>query len=154
MHIEDVTVVIQLILAPLALTSTCALMLIALLPRYGGIDDQLRMLLRHFVDITNDSAEQVRLIENQVVELTRRHKLMHDAILMIYVAILTLIIDMFVIALAVVTDLVWVASLSLMVFLAGAASVLIGICHVVWQLLVSHRTLRSDAQHVLQYRTQ
>jgi hypothetical protein len=148
---------IQLIIAPVVMVTTCSIMLGGLLGHYAAINDRLRGmsrerldLLRKGMDMTDAiTAERFQEIDTQVPELIHRHKLVRNAVLAVYCAILVFVVDMFVIAISTVTDIAWITGAVLIVFLAGTATLLLGVLMMAVEIRSSHRTVEFEAQRVL-----
>ena len=107
MDIEMVARNIQLILAPVVMVTSCAILLGGLLGRYAAINDRLRAMNRERLDLwyagaTQDAfhMERLREIDAQMPDLLRRHKFVHNSVLAIFAAILIFVASMFVIAFA------------------------------------------------------
>ena len=80
--------IIQFIVAPVVMISSCALILNGLLARYGAINDRLRLMTHERLELLrtdkNDplTAERVSEIDRQIPILLHRHKQLHDAVLL------------------------------------------------------------------------
>ena len=152
-----VTATIQLILAPVVMVSACAILLTGLLSRYAVINDRLRIIGQERIDLLrrkkHDSDddfidERLAEIDYQIPELLRRHTLAQDAVLAVYLAVATFIGNMFVIAIAAITQSDSAATLALIVFLAGIAVLLVAIMFTVNEVSSSHRAVHYEARHI------
>jgi hypothetical protein len=155
MNAEMVARIIQTIIVPVVMITTCSIMLGGLLSHYAAISDRLRALARERIDrlraMPADSISRERLdeIDAQLPELLRRHKLVRDAALSIYSAIVIFVVGMFVIAFVTVPDNAWLTSAIIVVFLLGMAVLLIGVLLTTWEIRQSHRAVEYEAQRVL-----
>ncbi len=159
MNTEMVARTIQLILAPVVMVTACALILNGVLARYAAVNDRLRVLNRERFDLIrmqkaqkepgdDFSDERLQEIDTQVPELVRHHKLLHDGALSVYAAILAFVLDMFVIAVASVSGMAWLATAALVIFLAATAVLLIGVLLTALEVRTSHRAIQFEAARV------
>src|SRR5260221_14400670 len=102
-----VTRTISVIVAPVVMIPSCAIMLGGLLTRYAAINDRLRVMARERFDSVRTQAagqadafvvERVQEIDTQVPDLLHRHGLLRDALLAGYTAIIVFVLSMFLIA--------------------------------------------------------
>lgn len=163
MNIVTVARTIQLIVAPVVMVTSCALVLNGLLQRYGAINDRLRDMARERFDLLRTGggdlasftpkdpfvAERLQQIDTQMPLLLRRHKQIHDAVLTVYSAILVLVLCMFVIALAAILNAPWIALAALIIFLAGTSILLLGLLITMNEVRASHTAVEYEAQRVL-----
>ena len=126
MNAEMVALIIQQVLTPALLTTTCGVMMNALMAHYTGINDRLRAMARERIDLLRAASqghhdpfneERICEIDTQAPQLLRCHKLMHDAIVTIFSAIVLFIGSMLVIAVAALTHIPWVATAAMCTFL-------------------------------------
>jgi hypothetical protein len=138
MNAEMVTQIIQAILAPVLMVNACALLVAALFTRYVGINDRLRQMAHERLVLLRDYQqersterflldERLQEIDAQFRNLLRRHWLAHHAVIAMYAAIGVFVIDMFVIAVSLMSNDEWTSMLALVVFLAGIALMPVGI---------------------------
>lgn len=124
---ESVSRTIQLILAPAVIISACAITVGGLVSRAGAINDRLRTMNRERLELLEEAVsrflarERIEEIDRQLPDLLRRLRLAHHAVMATYSAILMLIVDMLLIAIAALTNSVAAGWLALVVFLSGAA---------------------------------
>ena len=159
MNAETVARTIQLILAPVVMVTACALILNGVLSRYAAVNDRLRLLSRERFDLVQRlraqtapgddfSDERLQEIDAQMPELVRHHKLLHDGALSVYAAILTFVLDMFVIAVAAVNGTAWLATAALVIFLSATAVLLVGVLLTALEVRTSHRAVQFEAVRV------
>lgn len=142
MNVETVTRAIQLILAPVVMVTSCAILVGGLLTRYGEVNDRMRALARERLDLlrtTDDAlslaaaskdpfrAERLREIDAQLPGLLERHELIHRAVLAMYLAILVFVMSMLAIAAAIIPNSAVLAGVALLIFLGGAVVLLTGV---------------------------
>jgi len=160
MSAELVTRTIQFIIAPVVMVSACAILLGGLLGHYAAINDRLRALVRERLDLLRAAGvkttavdaitiERLEEIDAQVPDLLRRHKLVHDAVLANYSAVLLFVVSMFVIALAVASGSAWLATAVLILFLLGTAVLLLGIALTALEVRNSHHAIQYEVKRVL-----
>jgi hypothetical protein len=158
MTIDTITRIIQQILTPSVLATTCAIILGGMLSHYSAISDRLRILAseqRGLLRVTNQAASTLDLerrqeIDRQAVELLQRHKMVRDAILAVYGAIAIFIGSMFIIAASVVAGSIWLATLALACFLIGTGALFFGIVWTFLELRISHRAVQYEMQRALE----
>src|SRR5438132_9819698 len=113
MNVETVARNIQVVLAPVVMVTSCAILMGGLLARYAFVTDLLRAMVRERLTLPSDfgaselatrrqddtlHSERLQAIDAELPDLLRRHKLAHDAVLAVYVAVMLFIASMFVIA--------------------------------------------------------
>ncbi len=153
-----VTRTIQLILAPVLIISACAITVGGLLGHYAAISGRLRELTRERLEqLREDSAhpytpgytrEHLGEIDAQLPDLLRRLRLVHDALLCAYSGVAVLVMDMFVIALAVVTGSRGAATLALGSFLLGTTGLFLCALLAIAEVRTSHVAVGDAARRV------
>ncbi len=146
--------IIQLILAPVVMITSCSLVLNGLLSRYAAINDRLRLMVRERLDLLRapaDSLEAERLneIDQQIPDLLRRHRQTHDAVLLIYFAVLLFVASMFVIALLVISGTAWIGTIVLVLFLGAILALMGGVALAVVEIYGSNRALHFEVERVV-----
>jgi hypothetical protein len=163
MDVEMVARIIQLILAPVVMVSACAIIQGGLLGHYAAINDRLRAMTRERLDLlgckheggsadpttVSFTAERLQEIDHQIPDLLHRHKLTHDAVLAVYCAILFFVVDMFTMAIAVITNSNGVAATALVIFLMSTSVLLLGVSLTVMEIRTSHRAIHYEVQRVV-----
>jgi hypothetical protein len=135
--------------------SACAITLTGILSHYAAINDRMRAMARERLglageaDIVKEAAMRERLneIDAQLPKLLRRHKMIRNSVLLIYVAVLIFIADMFVIAAATMAETL--AALALAVFLGGMGALLVGVLLMAMEIRISHRAVEYEVLRVL-----
>lgn len=155
MDIEMVARNIQLILAPVVMVTSCAILLGGLLGRYATINDRLRAMSRERLDLwcagaNQDAfhAERLREIDAQMPDLLRRQKLVHNSVLAIFSAILIFVASMFVIAFAAGAGAAGIATAALLLFLAGTGVQMLSVALAGLEIRTSHLAVHYEVQRV------
>ncbi len=166
MNIDTVTRTISFVLAPVVMISSCAILLGGLLSRYESISARMRAMNKERFDLLRDTGqslsasvaaadaddftrERLREIDTQLPQLLHRHKLVRNAVLYVYDAILILVASMLVIAAAVITQSGYVAFAALVVFLIGTGALLVGVLITTTEVRRSHHEVMYESQRVL-----
>lgn len=165
MSAQTVATVIQMIIAPVVMVTACAIIISGLLSRYSAINDRMRLMARERLDLLLahkpelDTApthaytvERLHQIDRQLPDLLRRHRLVRDAVLAVYCAIIVFIVCMFVIAIADALASAWLALGALVLFLLGTAALLVGVVLTAIEVRVSHLAIRFEVERVLSLR--
>ncbi len=161
---QAVAQTIQFIIAPAVLVTTCALLLNGLLLRYAAVNDRLRLMASEQLEIlrmlqsrhptSTDgldplTAERLSQIATQMPELLGRHRLIRNAILIEYSAVLIFIGSMIMTAVATVIGADWIGSVVLMVFLVGTIVLLAGAILTAIEVSRSHHALEYEVRQIM-----
>lgn len=154
MDIASVARNIQIILAPVVMVTACAILVQGLLARYVTINERLRAMSAERLRLlyTQDDefrARRLQLIDKQVPILLSHHRRTRDAVVSVYGAVLIFIVDMFIIASAAMYMSAWLATLSLLLFLAGIAVLFLGVLLIALEIRTSHQALHYEVASVL-----
>jgi Protein of unknown function (DUF2721) len=146
MNAETVARTIQLIIAPTVLLSVCTLVQNGILGRYTSVGDRMRKIDQDRLQLLENIAalnrmDRLKLLDKQIPIFVRRHTLLQEAALTVYVAILVLLVCMFAIALCVAFNSNWFAGLALILFLLGAAILVIGVSFTAIEVRISHQAI-------------
>ncbi len=132
MNAEAIAKTIQIIIAPVVMITACAILLGGLHGRYASISSRLRTMAYERLELLHDhsrpsefTTERLQQIDAQLPELLRHQKGVHDALQLVYYAIVVFIVDMFLIAFVAVTRLAWLATGSLLIFLVAMVLLLL-----------------------------
>jgi Protein of unknown function (DUF2721) len=165
MTLEMIVRTMQFILAPAVMINACAVLLSGLLAHYAAINARLREMNRErlervqhpgrdtvssVADTVVDTVNLERLSElaAQVPELLSRHRLVRDALLLVYAGAVFCVISMLVIALAIVLESLVVSVLALVVFLLGTAFALTGLLVVSLEIRRSHHAIDFEVSRI------
>ena len=145
--------IIQLIVAPVVMISSCALVLNGLLARYGAINDRLRLMAHERLELLrtgqNDrfSAERLNEIDRQIPGLLHRHRQLHDAVLLTYCSIFLFLLAMFAIA-GLVAGVGWLTSAVLLLFIGALLALMLAVAVAVLEIYRSNRALRYEVEQI------
>ncbi len=166
MTIDAIVRTISLILAPVVMITSCAILSNGILTRYESISARMRAMHRERLELlqglghtTNNgkptvgfSTQRIHEIEVQLPQLLQRHKLIHNAVLAENVSIVLFVISMFIIALAVLTNSPLTAIAALFIFLIGTGTLLVGVIITAVELSRSQREVAYEIQDGLKLR--
>lgn len=159
MNVEMTARIIQLILAPVVMITSCSLVLSGLLGRYAAVNDRMRAMARERLDLLRSTSatekfatERLQEIDHQIPDLLKRHRRLHHSVLVVYVAILLFIVNMFIIAFAAVWDSTWLSTAVLIVFVGGTLAVFIGVLIAIAEVRSSHRAVEYEVRRVSELR--
>jgi len=142
---------INLIIAPVVMITACALMLNGLIARYSWLSDRIRSvhqerlnLLELDLDVMESKRDRLHRLDHLLPDFLNHHHQVHDVLVLIYLAVLTFITDMLVIALAVANNSRWLSQLVVIVFLIGVSILLIGMVRIAHELRTSHHSVQLE----------
>ena len=159
MTVEMTAQIIQLILAPVVMITSCSLVLGGLLGRYSAVNDRMRAMARERLGLVRGGANEIQAgeayrserlseIDVQVPDLIQRHLWLRHSVLMVYVAILLFVFCMLAIAIAAVTVSAWIATLVLLLFVLGTAALLTSVALAILEVRSSHRSVEYELRRV------
>jgi hypothetical protein len=155
---------IQIILAPVVMVTSCAILIGGMLTHYAAINDRLRNMTRERLSLLRQpsgaleaalanhdayTSERLSQIDRQVPALLRRLHLIHNAIQAMYIACCVFLGSMLVIAIATISALAALATLALIVFLLGTGVMLAGIVVISHEIQISDAEVRYEATRVM-----
>jgi hypothetical protein len=124
------------ILAPVVLVTSSAILANGVLGMYASVNDRMRAMVAERLDLLGPdltgpqerrAAERLDELDRQLPRLLHRHRLLRDAVLLIYTAIVVVVISMFFVAVAVTATIAWAATTALWVLLAGTVVLAAGL---------------------------
>ena len=156
---DEIGRTIQLILAPVVMFSACSIFVGGVLGHYTSLSDRIRALIRERIDVLRTLrspssepdgllAERLAEIDGQLPHMLYRHRLVHHAVLAVYVAIGILVLTMCVIAVTATLAAPWVAPLVFAIVLAGVLVMLVGVVLITVEIRFSRRSLVFEARRV------
>lgn len=155
MNAAAVAQIIQLIIAPTVMLSVCSLVQSGVLARYIALGNRIRSLNQERLKLlhTPDPADalgiaSLKTLDYQIPLLIRRHRLLQDTVLIIYMAIGILIVSMFAIALSVAVNSSQIARIALVLFLVSAGALLLGVCLTAQEVRISHQALCYEVRQI------
>ncbi len=148
---EVVTQAIELIIAPVVMITSCALLLNGILARYAIIEGRLQAThveklgsnAKGTSEKESDLARDLYL-EQVIPDLLRHHHLLHEGLERVYLAILIFMFDMLAIAVAVMTAWPWINQLVVIVFLIGLGVLLWGLVYIAEEIRISHVSVQLE----------
>ena len=157
LNLDTVTRIIQLVLAPVVMITSCALVLGGLLTRYGAISDRMRAMAHERLELAfpnpntnlDFAAERVKQIDTQLPDLLHRHSLLHNSVLAVYLSTAFFLVSMFLIAIAAMGIVAWLSVGILLLFLGGTAALLVGVVISIIEVRSSQRAVQFEARSVL-----
>ena len=166
MTIDEIIRTISLILAPVVMITSCAILLNGLLTRYESVSARMRAMHRERLELLQGlgnttsgvvppvgfSTQRIQEIEVQLPQLLQRHKMIHNAVLAENAAIVLFVTSMFIIALAVLTNSTLTATIALLTFLIGTGALLVGVITTTLELSRSQREVAYEIQDGLRLR--
>ena len=145
--------IIQFIVAPVVMISSCALVLNGLLARYNTINDRLRLMTHERFDLLRAdqsnplTVERLRQIDRQLPDLLGRHRQIHDAVLLTYCSVFLFVATMLAIA-GLVSGASWISTIVLILFLGGLLALMLGVVNAVREIYRSHLSVRYEVEQV------
>lgn len=124
---------IEAMLAPVVMVTSCSIVSNGMLSLYASINDRMRSMtgerlqLARTADATKPGRERITEIDHELPLLLHRHRLMHNALLFVYGAVLLVVASMFLVALSVGDGIGWAGSAALWVLLAATAMLLVAL---------------------------
>ena len=153
--VTTVTQLIQFIIAPVVMISTCGLILNGIVQQYGAVDERLRGMMRERLALVSRmepnsfDIERITQIDTQVPIIVHRHKQLHNAIMLLYIAIVILVSSMFVIAISIGLDNAFISSAALALFMLGTAVMLVAVIVTIFEVRQSLRALYYEVDRVI-----
>jgi hypothetical protein len=159
MDVQTAAKTIQLILAPVVMVSACGILLTGMLGHYGTINDRIRKLTAERLELSqlrpaegHEALARERLteIDHQVPMLIGRHRQVHHAILLANTAVAILVVSMFIIAAAALSNSSAAGTVALFVFLAGTATVMSSAVFMALEVRSSHQAVSYEGMRVIE----
>jgi Flp pilus assembly protein TadB len=153
--VAETAQILQLILAPVVMITTCSIMLGAMFGHYQAINDRLRAFARERLDLVLGDAppgrlmdERLEQIDDQLPSLLRRLQQSHDAVLLLFVAIAIFVASMLAIGAATVSGSPVVANSVLLLFLIGVVVLLLAVLNAAREVRTSHEAVRYEVNRI------
>ncbi|HEV3290168.1 MAG TPA: DUF2721 domain-containing protein [Streptosporangiaceae bacterium] len=154
---------IQAMVAPVVLITTAAILSGALLAMYGSVNDRMRAMNRERLEIFTGTAgtllpvaevpasgrERLTQIDTQLPMLLRRHRLIHNAVLLIYAGVAVLVLSVIAIAVAVTNRSGAVGIAALVLVLAGTVTLLGGLLFAARSIMISMDAIDYEVRRAL-----
>lgn len=105
---EAVIKTINLIIAPVVMITACGIMVNGIIVGYTWLSDRVRSIHQEQLNLLELNqnklkGERLQRLNHLLADLLRHHHQVHDALVLVYLVILVFMLDMLVIALAVLT---------------------------------------------------
>jgi hypothetical protein len=154
---------IQAMVAPVVLITAAALLSGALLGMYGTVNDRMRAMSHERLDILTGAdgtllpaaqvpasgRERLTQIDTQLPMLLRRHRLLHDAVLLMFAGVAVLVMSVVAIGLAVTNRWVPVGTVALVLVLLGTVTLLTGLLFAARSIMVSMDAVDYEVERAL-----
>jgi len=154
---------IQAMVAPVVLITAAALLSGALLAMYGSVNDRMRAMSHERLDILTGAdgtllaaaqvpasgRERLTQIDAQLPMLLRRHRLLHDAVLLMFAGVAVLVLSVIAIGLAVTNRWGPVGIVALVLVLAGTGTLLTGLLFAARSIMVSMDAVDWEVERAL-----
>jgi Protein of unknown function (DUF2721) len=154
---------VQAMVAPVVLITTAAILSAALLTMYGSVNDRMRAMDHERLEILTGNAgvlltaaevppsgrERLTQIDTQLPLLLRRHRLLHNAILLIYAGVAVLVLSVIAIGVAVTGSSGAAGTTALVLVLAGTVMLLGGLLLAARSLLISANAINYEVRRTL-----
>ncbi len=162
MNLTTVTA-IQAMVAPVVLITTAAILSGALLSMYGSVNDRMRAMNRERLGILTGAEgtllsaaevpasgrERLTQIDTQLPMLLRRHRLLHNAVLLIYAGVAVLVLSVIAIAVAVTNRSGAAGTAALVLVLAGTVVLLGGLLSAARSIMISMDAIDYEVRRAL-----
>jgi hypothetical protein len=154
---------IQAMLAPVVLMTTAAILAGGVQTMYAGVNDRMRTLaaekfsrltgndggLTPKADLPLAAKERVAEIDAQLPLLLQRHRMLHDALQLIYLAILIIVVAMILIAISITVPAPGIGDAALGVVLGATILLLLGLVSLARTVHRSDNAIVYEVDHVL-----
>lgn len=142
---------IQAMVAPVVLITAAAILSGAFLAMYGSVNDRMRAMNRErlqiltspagallsVADVSASRRERLTQIDTQLPMLLRRHRLLHNGVLLIFAGVGVLVLSVIAIGVAVTNRSGAVGTTALVLVLAGTVMLLGGLLFAARSIMIS-----------------
>ena len=154
---------IQAMVAPVVLITTAAILSGALLSMYSSVNDRMRAMNRERLgiltgargallsagDVPPSGRERLTQIDTQLPMLLRRHRLLHNAVLLLYGGVAVLVLSVIAIAVAVTNRSGAAGTAALVLVLAGTVVLLGGLLFTARSIMISMDAIDYEVRRAL-----
>ena len=154
---------VQAMVAPVVLITSAAILSGALLAMYGSVNDRMRAMdherlqiltgpggtLLSAAEVPPSGRERLTQIDTQLPRLLRRHRLLHNAVLLIYAGVGVLVLAVIAIAIAVTASSGAAGTASLVLVLAGTVMLLGGLLFAARSIVISMDAIDYEVRRTL-----
>jgi hypothetical protein len=156
---------VQAMVAPVVLITAAAILSGALLTMYGSVNDRMRDMDHERLEILTGAAgtllaaaevppsgrERLTQIDTQLPMLLRRHRLLHNAVLLIYAGVAVLVLSVIAIGVAVTSNSAAAGTVGLALVLAGTVMLLGGLLLAARSLIISADAIDYEVRRSLSF---
>jgi hypothetical protein len=154
---------VQAMVAPVVLITTAAILSGALLTMYGSVNDRMRAMDHERLEILTSATrgllaadevspsgqERLTQIDTQLPMLLRRHRLLHNAVLLIYAGVAVLVLSVIAIGVAVTGSSGAAGTAALVLVLAGTVMLLGGLLFAARSIIISTDAIDYEVRRTL-----
>jgi Protein of unknown function (DUF2721) len=154
---------VQAMVAPVVLITAAALLTGALLAMYGTVNDRMRAMSHERLDILTGAdgtlllaaevpasgRERLTQIDAQLPMLLRRHRLLHDAVLLIFASVAVLVLSVIAIGIAVTNRSGGFGTAALVLVLVGTTTLLTGLLFAARSIMISMDAIHYEVDRAL-----
>ena len=154
---------VQAMVAPVVLITTAAILSGALLTMYGSVNDRMRAMDHERLQILTGAGgtllpaaavppggrERLTQIDTQLPMLLCRHRLLHNAVLLIYAGVAVLVLSVIAIAVAVTGHSAAAGTAALALVLAGTVMLLGGLLFAARSIIISMNAIDYEVRRTL-----
>ena len=154
---------VQAMVAPVVLVTTAAIFSGALLTLYSSIDARMRAMDKERLEILTDNAggllsrvdlssshrERLSQIDHQLPLLLRRHRLLHNAVLLIFAGVSVLVLSVIAIGIAVTSSSDPAGTAALVLVLFGTVTLLAGLVLAARSIMISQDAIDYEVKRAL-----
>src|SRR5487761_1276118 len=154
---------VQAMVAPVVLITSAGVLSSALLTMYGSVNDRMRAMDRERLDILTGAArvlrsaaevppagrERLTQLDAQLPMLLRRHRLLHNAVLLIYAAVAVLVLSVIAIGVAVPGGSGAAGTAALALVLAATVMLLGGLLFAARSIMISMNAIDYEVRRAL-----
>ena len=162
MNLTAITAV-QAMVAPVVLITAAALLSGALLGMYGAVNDRMRAMSHERLDILTGAdgtllaatqvpasgQERLTQIDAQLPMLLRRHRLLHDAVLLMFAGVAVLVLSVIAIGVAVTNGSGGIGTAALVLVLVGTVTLLSGLLFAARSIMLSTDAVGYEVERAL-----
>jgi hypothetical protein len=153
---------VQAMVAPVVLITAAAILSGALLTMYGSVNDRMRAMDHERLEILTGAGtllaaaevppsgrERLTQIDTQLPMLLRRHRLLHNAVLLIYAGVAVLVLSVIAIGVAVTGSSGAAGTAALALVLAGTVMLLGGLLFAARSIIISADAIDYEVRRTL-----
>jgi hypothetical protein len=154
---------IQAMVAPVVLITTAGVLSAAMLTMYSSVNDRMRAMdherleiltradgtLLSAAEVAPSGQERLNQIDTQLPRLLRRHRLLHNAVLLTYAGVGVLVLSVIAIGIAVTASSGVAGTASLVLVLAGTVMLLGGLLFAARSIIISMDAIDYEVKRTL-----